>query len=93
MDIKTIQTIVSKVAEEYPVKKIILFGSWANNTNREDSDVDLIIEFSTPVSLLMLSRVRLRLEESLQLNVDVVHGPLRAGDLLVIDKVVELYEA
>lgn len=93
MDIKTIQTIVSKVAKEYPVKKITLFGSWANNTNREDSDVDLIIEFSTPVSLLMLSRVRLRLEELLQLNVDVVHGPLHAEDLLVIDKVVELYDA
>lgn len=93
MDINTIQNIVSKVANEYPIKKITLFGSRANNTNREDSDVDLIIEFSTPVSLLMLSRVRLRLEELLQLNVDVVHGPLRADDLLVVDKEVELYVA
>lgn len=78
MDIKTIRTIVSKVASEFPIKKITLFGSRANNTNREDSDVDLIIEFSAPVSLLTLSSVRLRLEELLQLNVDVVHGPLRA---------------
>ena len=93
MDINTIQNIVRKVANEFPIKKITLFGSRANNTNREDSDVDLIIEFSTPVSLLMLSRVRLRLEELLQVNVDVVHGPLRAEDLLVIDKVVELYDA
>lgn len=93
MDIKTIRTIVSKVASEFPIKKVTLFGSRANNTNREDSDVDLIIEFSTPVSLLMLSRVRLRLEELLQLNVDVIHGPLRADDLLVVDKEVELYVA
>lgn len=93
MDINTIQNIVSKVAKEFPIKKITLFGSRANNTNREDSDVDLIIEFSAPVSLLTLSRVRLRLEELLQLNVDVVHGPLRADDLLVVDKEVELYVA
>lgn len=93
MDIKTIRTIVSKVASEFPIKKITLFGSRANNTNREDSDVDLIIEFSAPVSLLTLSSVRLRLEELLQLNVDVVHGPLRADDLLVVDKEVELYVA
>lgn len=93
MDINTIQSIVSKVANELPIKKITLFGSRANNTNREDSDVDLIIEFNTPVSLLMLSRVRLRLEELLQLNVDVVHGPLRSDDLLVVDKEVELYVA
>lgn len=93
MDINTIQNIVSKVANEFPIKKITLFGSRANNTNREDSDVDLIIEFSAPVSLLTLSRVRLRLEELLQLNVDVVHGPLRAEDLLVVDKEVELYVA
>lgn len=93
MDINTIQNIVRKVASEFPIKKITLFGSRANNTNREDSDVDLIIEFSAPVSLLTLSRVRLRLEELLQLNVDVVHGPLRAEDLLVVDKEVELYVA
>lgn len=93
MDINTIQNIVSKVANEFPIKRITLFGSRANNTNREDSDVDLIIEFSTPVSLLMLSRVRLRLEELLQLNVDVVHGSLRSDDLLVVDKEVELYVA
>lgn len=93
MDINTIQNIVSKVANEFPIKKITLFGSRANNTNREDSDVDLIIEFSAPVSLLTLSMVRLRLEELLQLNVDVVHGPLRADDLLVVDKEVELYVA
>lgn len=93
MDINTIQSIVSKVANEFPIKRITLFGSRANNTNREDSDVDLIIEFNTPVSLLTLSKVRLRLEKLLQLNVDVVHGPLRSDDLLIVDKEIELYVA
>ena len=93
MDIKTIQTIVSKIANDYPIKKITLFGSRANNTNRTDSDVDLIIEFTTPVSLLTLSKIRLRLEEMLKLSVDIIHGPIRTDDLLEIDKEVELYVA
>ena len=93
MDIGTIQAVVKKVANEYPIKRITLFGSRANNTNRENSDVDLIIEFTAPVSLITLSSVRLRLEELLKLNVDVVHGPVRVEDLLDIDKEVELYVA
>lgn len=93
MDISTMQKTVSKVATEFPIKKITLFGSRANNTNREDSDVDLIIEFTAPVTLLTLSRIRLRLEELLQLKVDLVHGPLHEDDLLDVDKEVNLYVA
>lgn len=93
MDIVTMQNTVSKVAAEFPIKKITLFGSRANNTNREDSDVDLIIEFTAPVSLLTLSKVRLRLEELLQLKVDLVHGPLQKEDFLDIYKEVDLYVA
>lgn len=91
MDIRTIKAAACEVAKEYPIKKITLFGSWANNTNHEGSDVDLIIEFTAPISLITLSTIRLRLEEMLKLKVDVVHGPLKSSDLLYIDKTVELY--
>ena len=60
---------------------------------RSDSDVDFIMEFSEPMSLLRLSMLRIRLEELLQLEVDIVHGPLRESDMLEVDKVVELYAA
>ena len=52
MDIETMKKIIYPIAIEYPIKKITLFGSRADNTNRPDSDVDLIIEFSEPISLL-----------------------------------------
>lgn len=81
------------IAEEYPIKKIILFGSRAEETNRENSDVDLIMEFSEPVSLFMLSDIRVRLEEILGLKVDIIHGPIRDGDLIEVGKAVELYVA
>lgn len=93
MDIAQMKNIVHTVVHEYPIKKITLFGSRADNTNRSDSDVDLIIEFYQPVSLLTLSQVRLRLEALLGLPVDVVHGPMRSEDLLEINHEVDLYVA
>ena len=54
------------VAKEYPIERAELFGSYANGQSTAASDVDIIMEFSTPqVSLLMLNDIRYRLEELL----------------------------
>lgn len=81
------------VVKEYPVKRVVLFGSRAEETNQENSDVDLIMEFYEPISLFMLSDIRLRLEEILGLEVDIIHGPIREGDLIEVGKEIELYVA
>jgi hypothetical protein len=72
---------------------VILFGSRASGDNRADSDVDLIMEFSTPITLLTISKLTIDLEEILGLNVDVIHGPMQETDLLEIGKTVKLYAA
>jgi hypothetical protein len=77
----------------YPIRKIVLFGSRAAGTNKEDSDVDLIIEFTTAVSILTLSKIKCELEESIGLSVDIIHGPMREEDMIEVGKVVELYAA
>lgn len=46
-DIETIKKGVYMVVSEYPIKKVELFGSYAEGTNHEQSDVDLLVEFST----------------------------------------------
>ncbi|MCM1183677.1 MAG: nucleotidyltransferase domain-containing protein [Roseburia sp.] len=84
---------VLSIVKEYPVKRIVLFGSRAEETNRENSDVDLIMEFLEPISLFTLSDIKLRLEEILELNVDIIHGPIREGDLIKVGKEIELYVA
>ena len=78
---------------EYPIKKVTLFGSRASGTNQEDSDVDLIMEFSAPISLLTLSEIQCQLEDMLNLDVDVIHGPIRDTDLIEVGKEIELYAA
>lgn len=93
MTTETIRNSVLTLVNEYPIKKIILFGSRAEGINNEDSDVDLIMEFSMPVSLLTLSMIKLKLEENLHVGVDVIHGPIKETDLIEVGKVVELYAA
>ena len=91
--VEAIRALIIPAAGEFSVSRIVLFGSRADGSNREDSDVDLIVEFSHPVSLLTLAAFQCRLEELLGLDVDVIHGPLRDGDLIEVGKVVELYAA
>lgn len=74
-------------------KKVDLFGSYARNAAIESSDVDLLVEFSTPaVSLLTLSSLRRAIEQSLNVSVDLLHAPLPDDSFLDVDKVVTFYE-
>ena len=91
MNIETIKNAVLKLIDQYPISKVILFGSRANGTNRENSD--LIMEFYAPVTLITLSAIKLNLEEMLHLRVDVIHGPVTEGDMIEVDKEVVLYAA
>ena len=37
--------------EKYGVRKIAIFGSFAKEIQKEDSDIDIIIEFEKPIGL------------------------------------------
>ena len=95
MTIDAIQAAVLDVVKEYPaITKVTLFGSRASGNNREDSDIDLLIEFITDsISLITLSSIRYALEDRLSLPVDVIHGLLRSDDMLEVEKEVVLYAA
>ena len=90
MNIETIKNAVLKLIDQYPISKVILFGSRAN---RENSDIDLIMEFYAPVTLITLSAIKLSLEEMLHLSVDVIHGPVMEGDMIETGKEIVLYAA
>ena len=94
LTIEEIKKVVAEIAPEYNLKKVILFGSRANGNFRDDSDVDLIVEFETySVSLLKIFSLKYKLEEIFNVGVDIVHGPVEADDILEIDKEVEIYAA
>ena len=55
--------------------------------------MDLIIEFSVPISLITLSSLRIDLESALGLNVDIIHGPISEEDMIEVHNEVVLYAA
>lgn len=85
---------IKKISNEYPIKKVTLFGSYADGSFTDDSDVDLLIEFNTQtVSLFMISGIKIGLERIFDKNVDVLHAPLPEDAMIEIGEVLTIYES
>ncbi|MBQ7674177.1 MAG: nucleotidyltransferase domain-containing protein [Alphaproteobacteria bacterium] len=93
MTIEDIKNAIKVVAADFPICRAVLFGSRANGTSTPESDVDLIMEFSAPVTLITISKIKHRLEDILMTDVDVIHGPIQDSDMIEIDKEIEVYAA
>ena len=93
----TMQQIADSVqiaSKKYPLRKVELFGSYADGRNTPQSDVDLLVEFvQSRISLLTLSALKFRMEELLGTDVDIIHGPLPEDSLLEVDRRIPLYGA
>ena len=87
--LRQIQEAVFRLKSPYALQKVSIFGSYADGRATETSDLDLMVEFSTPsVSLIQLNNLKFDLEDALGLPVDVVHSPLPKDSMLDIGKVV-----
>lgn len=95
LTINQISNAAKVIAEEYPVIKIQLFGSYAEGNNTPESDVDILVEFDSVavITLLTLCRIKNRMEELLKVSVDVVTLPIPEDSIIEINKVVSLYAA
>ena len=74
-----------KELREMGVKSLSLFGSAAKDALGPQSDIDLLVSFSSPPGFRGYMRVKFRLEELLGREVDLVmEGALQesAGELL-----------
>ncbi len=95
LTIEDIKKVVAEIAPKYKITKATLFGSRARGDNREDSDIDLIVEFSKDkiVTLFTIAGIMNDLEEMFGLKVDVIHGPKKDSWMIEIDKEIEIYAA
>ena len=95
LTIDEIKRTVAEFAPKYKVTKVSLFGSRARGNNREDSDVDLIVEFDKEkiVTLFDLSGIIIDLEEIFGLKVDVLTRDGLKKSFLEIDNEIEIYAA
>lgn len=57
---------------QYQPEWIGIFGSWARGDNRPNSDLDILVKLTKPVSLLTFVRMQRELSEMLDITVDLV---------------------
>lgn len=67
---------IERIPERQHIRRVSLFGSHAKGTARPDSDIDLLVEFSSPVGLFTLVRMQRELERTLHAPVDLVTPPV-----------------
>jgi predicted nucleotidyltransferase len=71
---KQIEEIIAGVAKKYELASVYLFGSYARNEAREDSDIDFLVDRtdSKIKSLFDLGELYNLLGESLNKQIDIV---------------------
>lgn len=71
-EIKKILSANREVLRKYKVKSIALFGSYVRNEQKEDSDIDLLVEFEEGVTLFDFVDLQDSLSEILGKKVCIV---------------------
>ena len=70
--IESIKKAITPIAQEYGLKRVYLFGSYAKGTATEKSDVDLLIEKGKHLTLLGMSGILLDVKNALGVPVDLL---------------------
>jgi len=69
--LKKIQLIRSVLINRFHIKKIGIFGSVARCENTEESDLDIIVDFSEPIGMMRFLELQDYLKEALNVEVDL----------------------
>jgi len=72
MKLEEIKVKIIPVLRRYDVRKASIFGSFVKGEEREDSDIDILVEFKGEKSLLDLAGLKIELQEILKRKVDVL---------------------
>jgi hypothetical protein len=76
IDFKTASNKIDKIrnilGSEYGVSKIGIFGSVARNEQKEDSDIDILVEINRRFTLFDLGGIYSILEDALKEEIDLV---------------------
>ncbi|MDR0764305.1 MAG: nucleotidyltransferase domain-containing protein [Synergistaceae bacterium] len=92
-DFTEMRQIVERLAEDYPIKSMSCFGSYADGTQTEERDMDFLVEFDTlSISLIKLAGLKRRLEERLGLPVNLIHAPIPPESYIKIEDEAVIYE-
>ncbi len=67
--------VIPELEQKYHMDSLSVFGSVARGDHDDESDLDLLVSFTRPVSLITLELIELFLSEKLGMNVEIVTEP------------------
>ena len=70
--VRILRERMPELKDRYNVTSLGLFGSYVRHTQRKKSDLDLLVEFQEPPSLLTFLRLEHDLSDLLGVKVDLV---------------------
>jgi len=71
-NIEEIKRKILPILQHYGIKRAGLFGSCVKAEMREDSDIDILVEIESDISLLDFVGIKLEIEEALGRKIDLV---------------------
>jgi len=95
MNIQQIKNKVLPILIKHNIKRAGIFGSFAKSIAQDTSDIDILVELGSKISLLGFIGIKLELEDTLERNIDLVE--YAAIKPLLRDKIlseeIPIYEA
>lgn len=79
--LERLRTFKPALQQEFPLRRMSLFGSWARNEQTETSDVDILVEVDPSIGLRFITLAE-RLELLLEEHVDLVSSRAVKPNLL-----------
>jgi hypothetical protein len=70
-EIKTVLLSHTELYDRYHIKKVGLFGSYAQGKQKKGSDIDLLVEFKAPVDLFEYVHLSEELRKILKIKIDL----------------------
>ena len=64
-------SVIAASLKKQGAKKVAIFGSYAKNKQKKNSDIDVIVEFKDEKSLLEIVKIERQLSELIGIKVDL----------------------
>lgn len=93
-EINDIKNKITPIFSEFNVSKASIFGSYATGDFTDKSDVDLLVTFEKPITLVQFFRLKEDLKKVLNRDVDIVSNNSIISPLkkYILSESVEIYD-
>lgn len=69
---KNVREAIVAILSRYDAERIAIFGSYARGEAGNRSDIDILVRFARPKSLIQIVQIEDEIKKSIHMNVDLV---------------------